>query len=45
MLTGGSRLHLVTARQMSENHWDPQFPYVSSRAVLMFVVLHMFLPP
>lgn len=44
-LTGESCLHLVTARQMSKNHWESQCPYVISHAVLVFAVLHMFLPP
>lgn len=43
-LTGESCLHLVTARQMSKNRWEPQCPYVNSHAVLVFAVLHMFLP-
>lgn len=44
-LTAESCLCLVTARQMSENCWEPQCPYVSSHAELVFAAIHMFLPP
>lgn len=44
-LMGESCLCLVTVRQMSEKCWEPQCPYVSSHAELVFAAIHMFLPP